>query len=340
LGWQRVADGALGHRQKPFLNTNEHDIAIFQDSRAVTLPPRTQKIIRYHDGIPVLAGDFMHDQVPAELHARGVAACERDSLYVCNSTSARNDLEKLSARAADRAEVIPYFVPEMRRPGFKADLRKLAAVRISQSTLGTKTATEVINKWFGENPGETPACIMTLATIEPRKNTRGLIRAWQQLRDRFKHDVKLMMVGTPGWDFEPILREMRLYVEMGYLLHLERLSQNELPLVYSGARCFAYLSFVEGFGIPPIEAMQCDCPVLVSDVPAHRYAAGDGAIYCDPYDDDDIAARLNDILVTCQNGTINNLLQRGRDNAAKYTIDKVLPLWESLFSRLATKPTG
>ena len=88
LGWQRVADGALGHRQKPFLNTNEHDIAIFQDSRAVTLPGRTQKIIRYHDGIPVLAGDFMHDQVPAVLHARGVAACERElalclQLHIC-----------------------------------------------------------------------------------------------------------------------------------------------------------------------------------------------------------------------------------------------------------------
>ena len=71
----------------------------------------------------------------------------------------------------------------------------------------------LLNKSFGENPSETPAYIMTLATIEPRKNTRGLIRAWQQLRDRFKHDVKLMIVGTPGWDFEPILHEMRLYVD-------------------------------------------------------------------------------------------------------------------------------
>ena len=172
---------------------------------------------------------------------------------------------------------------------------------------------------------------MTLATIEPRKNTRT-IRAWQQLRDRFKHDVKLMIVGTPGWDFEPILHEMRLYVEMGDLLHLERVGQKELPLVYSGARCFAYLSFVEEFRHSSNRSDAMRLPSLGPDVPAHRYAAGDGAIYCDPYDDDDIAARLNDILVACQNGTINNLLQRGRDNAAKYTNDKPFHLGEPVIT--------
>ena len=119
----------------------------------------------------------------------------------------------------------------------------------------------------------------------------------------------------------------------GQLLHLEKVSQDELGCWYSAARCFAFLSFAEGFGLPPIEAMQCDCPVLVSGIAAHRYSAGDAAIYCDPYNGGEIMAKLDFLTRDENRGEIDAMVARGRANAARFTIEQVLPLWEELFAR-------
>jgi glycosyltransferase involved in cell wall biosynthesis len=332
LSFRRLQDAAYGIRARPFLNTAAFDIAIFQDSRAVICAPNTQKVIRYHDGIPVLGADTMPEEWWSRLHSKAVKACEDDSIYVCNSTSAKRDLEIISPRAAERAEVIPYFVPHMAKISVPRNLEDIAATRISESTLGKKRPSDIVKAWFGAE-GETPRYIMTLSTIEPRKNHRGLIRAWQQLRGKTKEDIKLLIVGKPGWNYEPILKDMQPFVEQGTILHLEGVNQQDLSTLYSVATCFAFVSFSEGFGLPPVEAQQCDCPVVVSDIPAHRYASGEGALYCDPYDDDDIAEKLEQVLIARNDGSINSLIERGRKNAERFTIKTVLPLWEDFCER-------
>jgi glycosyltransferase involved in cell wall biosynthesis len=101
--------------------------------------------------------------------------------------------------------------------------------------------------------------ILFVGTIEPRKNLETLLEAWAMMPDR----PDLVVVGAWGWRYEPIRERMS---RMGPgLHHIEGLDPNDLPAVYNLARALAHPAWYEGFGLPPLEAMACGTPVLVSD---------------------------------------------------------------------------
>jgi glycosyltransferase involved in cell wall biosynthesis len=101
--------------------------------------------------------------------------------------------------------------------------------------------------------------ILFVGTIEPRKNLETLLEAWAMMRDR----PDLVVVGAWGWRFESIRERMG---RMGPgLHHIEGLDPSDLPAVYNLARALAHPAWYEGFGLPPLEAMACGTPVLVSD---------------------------------------------------------------------------
>ncbi|TAN32587.1 glycosyltransferase family 1 protein [bacterium] len=101
--------------------------------------------------------------------------------------------------------------------------------------------------------------ILFVGTIEPRKNLATLLEAWAMMRDR----PDLVIVGGWGWRYEPIRERMG---RLGPRLHhLDGLDPAELPAVYNLARVLAHPAWYEGFGLPPLEAMACGTPVVVSD---------------------------------------------------------------------------
>ena len=101
--------------------------------------------------------------------------------------------------------------------------------------------------------------ILFVSTVEPRKNLETLLEAWATMRDR----PDLVVVGSWGWNYEPIRARME---RLGpHLHHLDSLDPDELPAVYNLARVLAHPAWYEGFGLPPLEAMACGTPVVVSD---------------------------------------------------------------------------
>jgi glycosyltransferase involved in cell wall biosynthesis len=101
--------------------------------------------------------------------------------------------------------------------------------------------------------------ILFVGTIEPRKNLETLLEAWAMMRDR----PDLVVVGAWGWRYESIRERIS---RMGPRLHhIEGLDPGDLPAVYNLARALAHPAWYEGFGLPPLEAMACGTPVLVSD---------------------------------------------------------------------------
>ena len=101
--------------------------------------------------------------------------------------------------------------------------------------------------------------ILFVSTVEPRKNLETLLEAWATMRDR----PDLVVVGSWGWNYEPIRARME---RLGpHLHHLDSLDPDELPAVYNLARVLAHPAWYEGFGLPPLEAMACGTPVIVSD---------------------------------------------------------------------------
>ena len=344
LGFWPASDAAYLASSSVKLDTNGYDAILFQDSRNIIPSPGTRKFIRYHDGLPVLASDTMLSPNLIKRHIRSIKTSAKNSVYVCNSTSAKQDLVHIHPVASENAVVIPYFVPRLERHEVTGDaLLDLARIRISSSTINQKTnPMECVHKWFDiidppivrnlENlksaPVAIPEFILSLATIEPRKNYQGLLRAWARLRMKTARNIKLVIIGKPGWEFDSILADMRPYVAAGHLLHLQGVAQDELPYWYSSAKCFAFPSVAEGFGLPPIEAMQCGTPVMVSDIPAHRYSCGEAALFCNPYDPADMASKLEKIL----SEPCFDLVRRGYHNAERFTRESVLPLWEELFA--------
>lgn len=101
--------------------------------------------------------------------------------------------------------------------------------------------------------------ILFVGTVEPRKNLETLLDAWAMMRDR----PDLVVVGSWGWRYEQIREKM---ARLGPRLHqLESVDPDELPAIYNLARVLAHPAWYEGFGLPPLEAMACGTPVVVSD---------------------------------------------------------------------------
>ena len=99
---------------------------------------------------------------------------------------------------------------------------------------------------------------------------------------------------------------------------LGKVSDQELVRLYNHAYCFVFPSIYEGFGIPPIEAMACGCPVLAADIPVLREVCSDGAIYFDPYNVQDICNTIKQFMQTEDNSR-NQLIDKGLANASRFS---------------------
>ena len=106
-----------------------------------------------------------------------------------------------------------------------------------------------------------------------------------------------------------------------HIRFLGRVSDDELVRLYNQAACFVFPSLYEGFGLPPLEAMACGCPVLVSDIPVEREICGDAALYFNPLDPNDILHTITQYLNDA--GVIKEKMrQKGFENITRFSWEK------------------
>jgi glycosyltransferase involved in cell wall biosynthesis len=169
--------------------------------------------------------------------------------------------------------------------------------------------------------------ILAVGTLSPRKNFRRLILAYAATL--LKHqDVDLVIVGPKGWNFEDIVtfeRSDRVHM-VGYV------SGEELAVLYNLAHLFVFPSLYEGFGIPPLEAMACGCPVVTSNVSSLPEVVGNAAMLVDPYSVDEIANAMDVILSNAY--IAHDLSEKGLQRAKKFqweaSAKKVLETFKGL----------
>ena len=145
--------------------------------------------------------------------------------------------------------------------------------------------------------------VLTVATLEPRKNLETLLQAHQLLGD----ELVLAVVGAEGWGEQPALDRPRVR-RLGFV------SDEELARLYRGAAVAVYPSRFEGFGIPILEAMACGCPVVSSSHASLDEASGEAAVRADPEDPDAIAAAIEDAIARR-----DELAALGLSHASRFT---------------------
>jgi glycosyltransferase involved in cell wall biosynthesis len=138
---------------------------------------------------------------------------------------------------------------------------------------------------------ETPF-VLFVSTIEPRKNVPSLLRAIWQLIECYKEDVSLVLAGGKGWLFEDafaVVEELQLDKRVHFV---GRVSSEDLLYLYNAAEMLAHPAFYEGFGLPPLEAMACGLPVVVSDVASLPEVVGDAGLLVDPHNVDELTVAM------------------------------------------------
>jgi glycosyltransferase involved in cell wall biosynthesis len=192
------------------------------------------------------------------------------------SEYARNDIIDTYRVSPEKVSVIPLAAPAHFRP--VNDEQELQRVRQTYGIEGDY--------------------ILSVGAIQPRKNLSRLVAAYSRLR-RANPEGKLpqlVLVGKCAWLYDETLRTIKELEVSNSVVLTGYVPEADLPALYSGALCFVYPSYFEGFGLPPLEAMKCGAPVIVGNKTSLPEVVGDAGLLVDPFEVDDIAAAIEKVI--------------------------------------------
>jgi len=243
--------------------------------------------MRYPEGATPSLRRYLNRVVP-----RSIA---RADLVLADSESTKRDLMELLDVAPARVRVVYAGVESRFQPIFDDEHLRAVADRYDLD----------------------PPFILTVSTMEPRKNLQRLFAAYAFLRQRLAFAPRLVVVGAKGWLTEGIFAALE---ESGIQEHVHfpgYVHDEDLPAVYNLACLFAFPSLYEGFGIPPLEALACGVPVACSNASSMPEVVGDAALTFDPTD---VEAMTEAMLRILTDGELRaDLIARGRERAERFT---------------------
>jgi glycosyltransferase involved in cell wall biosynthesis len=170
---------------------------------------------------------------------------------------------------------------------------------------------------------------LLVGTLKPNKNIAFALRAFETLGATGQ---KLVVVGG----VHSQVFKGSVYGTGDNLIFAGRLADAEIAALERRATAFLFPSLYEGFGIPPLEAMSQDCPVLASDIPPVREACGESALYFDPCDEAGLVGAMRRILDDPE--LSRSLVARGRENAARFSWDRSATALLDVVATLAARP--
>jgi glycosyltransferase involved in cell wall biosynthesis len=336
----RVAIGkaATQWAKLPQLSTKNHDVFLAQTPCPINVSPNTQLVVRYHDAIPVF---LPHTISSPQKHQGGHMAAlhqnQKRGIFACTSNATREDLLKIYPSLESRAVVIPdivsheYYQETASREYINNVIRNNICVDTEPKFLTSREKENFYQKHLMSKPQR---FILMVSTLEPRKNHAKLVGAWDYLKNHGMPDLKLVVVGTPGWDFSRILDSMAAWQQRGELFHLQRVSASQLRLLYNAADAVVCPSVAEGFDLSGIEAMLCGGAVVASDIPVHREIYQDACEYFDPYSTIAQAKAIESIITPEHREKRQALVAAGLVHAQRYRAENITPLWHDFFERI------
>ena len=258
------------------------------------------RALTIHDLIPLRHPEWMYAEAGAELAVIRASLDLTRDFVIANSEATAGDVVTLFGMARERVFVTPFAAePELFHP--EPDAERIRAVRAR----------------YGIPEGD---YLLSLCTLEPRKNLALLIQCYFALLRQEKLELNLVLVGARGWKTEAFFGLLATAPELARRVVLTGyVADADLAALYSGARLFAYPSLYEGFGLPVLEAMQCGTPVITSTAASLPEVAGSAAVCVSPTDGDALSAALLGVLNDPEWAA--ELRRRGLARAATFTWD-------------------
>src|SRR4051794_5169413 len=257
--WHVAAAAWASSRADVLFSTNSYLTAWF------SLKPTA---IFVHDLIAFIPGARAQTRAARIEKATIRPALRRARLLICNSHATERDLVERFPVAAGRMMGVPMGADE--RFGAPVTDAEVQAVRARHGVPGP--------------------FVLSVGTLEPRKNLVRLIDAWTGIDAPARGGHELVLVGPKGWELDEIAA--RTNGARGAVRTLGFVSDDDLAALYHACTAFAYPSLYEGFGLPVLEALQAGAPTLTSSVSSLPEVAGDAALLVDPRDEGAIRSGL------------------------------------------------
>lgn len=293
-------DGAINLLPQPRPNLDNWDVyhspyfPLPEVVKAACIP----RVITIYDLTPILYPHLCSGRTLQQFH-HILNSIDRDRDWViCISEATKQDFCDYTSMDISRVFVTP-----------------LAASDRFQPIISPDEIAQVLRCYHLEDT----AYLLSLATLEPRKNLAFLVRCFLKLlRENPSLDLKLVLVGISGWKNSSIFEAVNAYPDLGdRIVFTGFLPDQDLNAIYSGALAFVYPSIHEGFGLPPLEAMQCGIPVITSNVSALPEVVGDAGLMVDPTDEDAMSQAL--LSIVTDSGLRKSLAQKGLARAAHFS---------------------
>lgn len=158
--------------------------------------------------------------------------------------------------------------------------------------------------------------ILFVGTIEPRKGILNLIKAFEEFKKSNKTGIDLVIAGIKGWSCGEILKTIKKSSQKENIYLPGFIEDADKPVLMQTSKLFAYPSFYEGFGFPPLEAMACSVPVITSHNPSLSEIASGGSLMINPWNLDEFSWAINECLNNFQ--LREKMIKNGREHAGKF----------------------
>ncbi len=222
------------------------------------------------------------------------------------------------AGKAKRIATVSEFSKQDIMSNYRVSVNKIDVVYNGAKEVYQPVTEEVKNR-VREKYSEGKNYFIYVGSIHPRKNVENLLLAFEKFKSETNSDYQLMIVGRKAWDFEEVEEthaQMKFKSEVKFLGHVP---PNELGEIVASAFAMVYVSLFEGFGIPIVEAMSCDVPVITSNVTSMPEAAGDAGLLVNPKSVEDISSAMRKLF---QDSLLrNSLIEKGKVQVKKFSWD-------------------
>ncbi len=237
------------------------------------IPPKAngKKIVFVHDMAYKSCPETMDSKVLKIIERNMQNTCKRADCIVTVSEFSKQEIIKYMGVDKDKIYVMPSGV----------DLDWYTPNYTDENVLMIR-----------EKYGIKEEYLLYLGTLEPRKNISKLIDAYYILIKNNMNIPMLVIAGKKGWLYDEIIEKVKQYQLEDKVKFTGYVSKEEAPILLKGAMLFVFPSIYEGFGLPPLEAMACGTPVIISDAASLPEVVSDAGIKVNPYNIEDLAKAM------------------------------------------------